>query len=89
MAWERGEIAVDCAQVKVLPDLSRATFRRRAMLRPILDLAREQGFTYRWGHTLLVTFWKEGAAFTVQTPADLPGLFRFLETDQVPVPNWL
>lgn len=88
-AWEQGKILRSGSQVKILPDLSRATLRRRALLKPILDLARRQGFTYRWGYPLSVTFRKDGVAFTVQTPADLPVLFRFLGTDQVPVPDWL
>lgn len=82
-AWERNEILLNGSTIKVLPDLSRATLRRRAMLKPVLDLAKSRGFTYRWGYPLAVTFRKDGAAFTVQTPEDLPALFRFLETDQI------
>lgn len=46
-AWERGEVMFDGAEIKILPDLSRATLQRRAMLKPILELARGLGCTYR------------------------------------------
>lgn len=52
-AWEQGEVVLDGAQIKILPDLSRAPLRRRALLRPIQDLAIQKVFTYRWGsHSL-------------------------------------
>lgn len=88
-AWEHGEVDFDGAFVKILPDLSRATLQRRARLRPLLDLAREKGCTYRWGYPLSVTFRKESASFTLRTPADLPDLFSFLEAAPIQVPNWL
>lgn len=88
-AWERGTVSVDGAPVTILPDLSRATLRRRAMLKPALELARQLGFTYRWGYPLAVTFRKDGSAYTLQSPADLPGLFRFLGAEPIPIPDWL
>lgn len=48
-AWDHGDVALDGAHIKILPDLSRATLRRRAMLRPVLDLAKQKGFTSCWG----------------------------------------
>lgn len=39
-AWDYGEVEFDGAPIKILPDLSRATLQRRALLRPMLDLAR-------------------------------------------------
>lgn len=55
-AWDHGEVEFDGASIKILPDLSRATLQRRAQLRPVLDLARRKGCTYRWGYPLAVTF---------------------------------
>lgn len=88
-AWESGEVEFDGARVQILPDISRATLQRRAMLRPALEAARQQGCTYRWGYPLAVTFRSNQAAFTLRTPSDLPAFFTFLGTDPVPVPNWL
>lgn len=88
-AWDLGDIEVDGAQVRIMPDLSRATLRRRAMLRPILDLARQTGHTYCWGYPLAVTFRKDNTAFSLQSAADLPALFRFLGTEPIQVPDWL
>lgn len=51
--------------------------QRRARLRPVLDLARDQGCTFR------------SSSFTLHTPADLPGLFAFLDVAPIQIPNWL
>lgn len=88
-AWEHGAIEFDGATIKILPDLSRATLQRRAMLRPLLDLARRHDCTYRWGYPLAVSFRKENAVFTLRTPADLPALFAFLGVEPIHVQNWL
>lgn len=37
MAWDHGEVEVRGSQAKILPDLSRATLRCQALLRPLLD----------------------------------------------------
>lgn len=58
-AWEAGDLDFNGVSIKVLPDLSRATLQRRAMLRPLLDLARRKNGTYRWGYPLSVTFRKD------------------------------
>lgn len=75
--------------MRILPDLSRATLKRRAMLHPVLDLAKQRGLTYRWGYPLAVTFRKDISAFTLQTAADLLAIFRFREAEPIPVPDWL
>lgn len=88
-AWEYGEIDFDGAAIKILPDLSQATLQRRVRLRVLLDLAKDQGYTYRWGYPLSVTFRKDSAFFTLRTPSDLPDLFTFLRAEPIQVPNWL
>lgn len=55
-AWEAGDLEFDGVYIKILPDLSRAALHRPAMLKPLLDLARRQDATYRWGYPLSVTF---------------------------------
>lgn len=86
-AWEHGEVGFDGATIKILLDLSRATLQRRSLLRPVLDLARQQGCTYRWGYPLVVIFRYAAASFTLRTPAELPALFAYLGVE--PVPDWL
>lgn len=88
-AWERGEVMFDGAEIKILPDLSRATLQRRAMLKPILELARGLGCTYRWGYPLAVTFRNSTASFTLRTPSELSALFTFLGSEPIEAPNWL
>lgn len=86
-AWDRVEVEVGGTQIWILPDLSRATLRRRAMLRPLLDLAKQTGHTYRWGYPLAVTLRKDTTAFTLQSAADLPALYRFLGAEPIQVPD--
>lgn len=88
-AWEVGDVDFDGASVKTLPDLSRETLQRRALLHPVLDLARQLGITYRLGFPLSAMFKKDQWSFTLHTPGDLPALFTFMETDPISVPNWL
>lgn len=40
-AWEAGDPELDGVTVKILPDLSRATLQWPAILKPLLDLARQ------------------------------------------------
>lgn len=40
-AWEHGDVATKGTHVRILPDLSRATLKRSAMLRPVLDFAKQ------------------------------------------------
>lgn len=88
-AWESDDPELDGATIKILPDLSRATLQRRAILKPLMDLARRKGATYRWGYPLSVTFRKDQRSFTLRKPDALPALFDFLDTDPIEVPNWL
>lgn len=88
-AWDVGSFDFDGASLKLLPDISRATLYHRALLRPLLDLARNKGVTYRWGFPLLVMFRRDSDYFTLKTPADLEACFAFLETAPIEVPDWL
>lgn len=88
-AWEYGDLEFDGASIKILLDLSRATLQHRAMLRPVLELARQLNITYRWGFPLSATFHRDHCSFNLRTPNDLPALFWFMETDPFPVQNWL
>lgn len=88
-AWEHGDVEIESSRAKILPDLSRATLRRRAFLRPLLDLAKQQGLTYRWGYPFSVLFRGASGSFSLQRPEDLPALFRFMEAEPIQVPDWL
>lgn len=73
-AWEAGNIDFDGAAVRILPDLSRATLQRWALLRPVLEQALQLGFTYSWGYPLSTTFRRGSCSFIFHTPGDLPTL---------------
>lgn len=88
-AWEIRDVEFDGASIQIMPDLSRATLQRRAMLKPVLELAQCAGVTYLWGYPISVTFKKRSQFFTLRSHAELPALFDFLETDPVTVPDWL
>lgn len=88
-AWESEDRELDGATVKILPDLSRATLQRRAILKPPLDLAKRKGATYRWGYPLSATFRKNQRSFTLRKPDALPALFTFLDAEPIEIPNWL
>lgn len=65
-SWERGNIEFDGVQIQILPDLSRATLQRRALLKPALEVARRHGCTYRLGYPLAVIFRKAQNSFTIE-----------------------
>lgn len=41
-AWDHRDVEMADSQVKILPDLSRVTLRSRALLWPLLDLAKQK-----------------------------------------------
>lgn len=45
-AWEMHKLELDGVALKILPDISRATLQRQALLKPLLDLARRRNITY-------------------------------------------
>lgn len=87
--WDFGDVTVEEARISILQGLSRATLRRRSILCPLLNLAKQKGLTYRWGYPFAVTFHKESSAFNLQSTADLLALFRYFEMEPIPVPDWL
>lgn len=88
-AWKKGDVEFDGAQITIPPDLSRATPQWRAMLRLILEAARQSGITYRWGFPLSETFRKIQSFLTLHAKADIPALFTFIEITPITVPDWL
>lgn len=88
-AWTMGTIDFEGVNIKILPDLSRATLQRRALLRPLLDPVRQLDHTYRWIFPFALTIRKGSSAFTLHRPADLLELFTFLEIPPMVIPEWL
>ena len=88
-AWAVGEIIFEGSRIQILPDLSRATLQRRAMLRPMLDKVKQAGGTYRWGYPIAVIIKKNTQSFHLQQPLELPELFKFMEMEEIEVQNWL
>lgn len=83
------ELELDDAALKILPAVLRASLQRRAMMKPLLDLARRSNYKYRWGYPLVVTFRRDQRSFTLRTPESLPALFQFLEVEPFEVLDWL
>lgn len=81
-AWEHGDAEIEGRSVKILPDISRATLQRRAILRPILDLAKRHDCTYRWGYPLTFTFRKAQASLFYVPPWTLQPSTLFCDQNQ-------
>lgn len=77
------------AEITVLPDLSRATLQRHAILRPLLGAIKAAGLTYRWGYPFHLVVRKGNTSFAVYDKEDLPSLFEYAGMDPLEVPNWL
>lgn len=86
---DAGTLQFQGAEIKILPDLSRATLQRRAVLRPLLNVIRSKGCTYRWGYPFHLIVRKGAQSFALQHVEDIPQLFEFLETDPIAVSDWL
>lgn len=46
-AWDHGPYNYKGGSITLLPDLSRATLQRRALLRPLVDQLKQAGIAYR------------------------------------------
>lgn len=89
LAWRKGPLDFDGATIQLLPDVSRHTLWMRRLLRPLLDVIRNAGATYKWGYPFHVIIKKAERTFLLKSPRDLPDLFAFLEAEPIPVPDWL
>lgn len=58
-------------------------------MRPLLNVIRSKGCTYRWGYPFHLIVRKGAQSFAFQHVENLPQLFESLETDPVAVPDWL
>lgn len=88
-AWVLGPFDFQGREVKIMPELSGSTLRRRVLMRPLLGHLKAHGLTYWWGtpHHLVVR--RQDELFFVQCPADLLELFGFLAIPRIQVPDWL
>lgn len=87
--WEKGPMEVRGAQVIILQDLASKTLYMRKLLKPLLEIARSKNISYRWGYPFALTLRKENRSFTLRTPAQLPGVFKFLDCSPVEIPDWM
>lgn len=87
--WEKGPIEVRGAQVIILQDLAPKTLQMRKILKPLLEIARSKDIVYRWGFPFSLTLRKENRSFTLRTPAQLQGAFRFLDSPPIEITDWM
>lgn len=88
-AWANDRIDFDGAELSIYLDVSRATLKRRAILKPLLERLRWAALPYRWGFPLQLSVRKGGATFTLRCHADLPDLFLFLDMEPIQLPDWM
>ncbi|CAH2322456.1 Hypothetical predicted protein [Pelobates cultripes] len=62
--------------IKIFPDLSAATLRRRKTFQPITTILRQHQIAYRWGYPLKLLISKEGATKVLNSPEDGEKLLR-------------
>lgn len=88
-AWAHGPFEYRGGTVTILPDLSRATLQKWAILRPLLMAIKTAGYSYKWGFPSHVIILKGDAVFVLRYPTELQQLFDFLKTQPVMVLDWL
>lgn len=89
-AWRLGPVEFDGSTVHLYPDLSRNTLYMRRAVRPLLDLIRQAGASYTWGHPFSIKVTRDdNCKFVLSDPEQLPAFFTFLAQDPISIPNWL
>lgn len=88
-AWDKGSFSLEGAQVILLQDLARNTLAMRRHLKPLLEVARQQGATYRWGFPFQLFLRLNGRFFVLKSPSQLTEAFAFLGAPPVEIADWL
>lgn len=80
-AWNMGSVDFFGASIHLYPDLSRNTLYMRRVVRPLLDLIRQAGASYTWGHPFSIKVTRGDGRFTLSDPDQLPDFFLFIEQE--------
>lgn len=87
-AWSKGPFLLDGAQITLLQDLAGRTLAMRRTMKPMLEVIRQKGATYRWGFPFSLIIRKDGRVFSLKSPEQLPRAFSFLDAQPVDVGDW-
>lgn len=81
-------IDFDGATITIFPDISKDTLDRRRALKPLLDLLRTDGITYRWGFPACLIATKNGRSHTLRFPEELTTFLQALNLPPLELPGW-
>lgn len=85
-AWHQGLVEFDNSTIHLFPDLSQNNLYMRCVVCHLLDLIRQAGATYTWGHPFSIQVTR-GTDVHPLRPWATPLFFIFL--NKSPIPNWL
>lgn len=88
-AWAKGPFMMDGTQITLLQDLSAKTLAMRRILKPLIEIVRQKGATYRWGYPFCMNIRYNGRRFSLRNPNQLSEVFGFLGVTPIDVPDWL
>lgn len=88
-AWDKGPYHLEGARVILLQDLAKNTLAMRRQLKPLLEVALQQGATYKWGFPFQLVLKKNRKFFVLRSHDQLADAFAFLGAQPIEVKNWL
>lgn len=75
---EKKVVEFEGTRIQIMPDLSRNTLRRTAILKPLLHRILQADATYKWGYPLHLVVKKNNISYPIYTPLDIPPVLREL-----------
>lgn len=88
-AWKKKTVDFEGVKLKILPDLSRNTLRRRAILKPLLSNVLGAGATYKWGFPLHLIVKKDNVSYPIFTMTDVQPVLQELGIPPFHQDDWL
>lgn len=86
-ARSQREIIYAGSSIQLFPDLSWVTLQKRRHLKPLLQLLKDQGISYRWGFPCALMTFKNGRTTTLHSYEDLSAFCAKLDLSSENVPD--
>lgn len=88
-AWKKKNVEFEGTKIQILPDLSRNTLRRRAIMKPMLQKIVQADATYKWGYPLHLIVKKNNCSYPIFSPSDVPSVLHELGIPPFQPEDWL
>lgn len=88
IAWEKGPLEYEGAEITFYQDLPRKILLMRRVLKPILEAAKEKKALYKWGYPFALTIRLNGKSVILKTQAQLPEVFELLDMQKIDIQDW-